>query len=76
MLHTVEELIKKINVMKDTAVLLHRERNRYSNITGQEYDKEHCKHLLDSIQQMALEIAKDKQGDEIRTEMEYKKDVV
>ena len=30
--------------------------------------------MLEQIQQMALEIAYDKEGDEIKTEMEYKND--
>ena len=73
MRHTVEDLIKKINVMKDLAIMLHRERNRYSDISDKTYDKEHCQHILDNIQQLALEIAKDREGDDIKTEMEYKK---
>jgi hypothetical protein len=73
MLHTVEDLIEKISVMHDMAILLHRERNKYSDISGQEYDKANCQHLLDKIQSMALEIAKDKQGTEILTRMEYKR---
>jgi uncharacterized protein (UPF0335 family) len=73
MRHSIEDLIEKINAMKDMAVLLHRERNRYSDISGQGYDKKACNHLLESIQAMALDIANDKQGDEILTDMEYKK---
>ena len=73
MLHTVEDLIEKISVMHDMAVLLHRERNKYSEISGQEYDQATCQHLLDKIQSMALEIAKDRQGTEILTRMEYKR---
>lgn len=73
MQHSVEDLIKKINAMKDMAVLLHRERNRYSDISGQEYDRNACRHLLENIQAMAADIANDKEGDEILTDMEYKK---
>ncbi len=73
MLHTLEDLIEKIKVMHDTAILLHRERTRFSEISGQTYNKEHCQHLLDSIQSLALEIAHDRQGTEILTRMEYKK---
>ena len=73
MLHTVEDLIEKISAMHDMAVLLHRERNKYSEISGREYNKPHCQHLLDKIQSMALEIAKDREGTEILTRMEYKK---
>jgi len=68
--HTVEQLIEKINVMKDKALELHRLRNRYSEMSGKTYDKIACNHVLDQIQQMALEIAYDKQGDDIKTDME------
>ncbi len=70
MQHTVEQLIEKINVMKDKALELHRLRNRYSEMSGKTYDKIACNHVLDQIQQMALEIAYDKQGDDIKTDME------
>ena len=73
MQHTVEDLIEKIDAMHSMAIKLHRERNKYSVISGLEYDKNHCQHLLDQIQQMAFEIAHDKNGDEILTRMEYKK---
>tara|TARA_A100001035_G_scaffold279133_1_gene279723 strand:- start:2666 stop:2890 length:225 start_codon:yes stop_codon:yes gene_type:complete len=68
--HTVEQLIEKINVMKDKALELHRLRNRYSEMSGKTYDKIACNHVLDQIQQLALEIAYDKQGDDIKTDME------
>ena len=70
MQHTFEQLIEKINVMKDKALELHRLRNRYSEMSGKTYDKIACNHVLDQIQQMALEIAYDKQGDDIKTDME------
>ncbi len=70
MQHTVEQLIEKINVMKDKALELHRLRNRYSEMSGKTYDKIACNHVLDQIQQLALEIAYDKQGDDIKTDME------
>lgn len=73
MLHTVEELIKRLDVMKDKAIQLHRMRNQYSDISGKEYDYQSCKALLDDIQSMARLIAEDTQGTEIKTEMEYKK---
>jgi hypothetical protein len=74
MLHTIEELIERLNVMKDKAIELHRVRNQYSEISGKEYDKVHCKALLDDIQSMAMLIANDREGDEILTEMdEWKK---
>tara|TARA_B100001287_G_scaffold273481_1_gene277005 strand:+ start:9201 stop:9431 length:231 start_codon:yes stop_codon:yes gene_type:complete len=73
MQHTIEQLIQKINAMHDKAVELHRIRNQYSELSGKSYDKITCNHILDGIQAMALEIAYDKEGDEIKTEMEYKK---
>ena len=73
MQHTVEQLIQKINAMHDKAIELHRLRNQYSELSDKSYDKDTCTHLLDGIQAMALEIAYDKEGDEIKTEMEYKK---
>jgi len=74
MLHTIEELIERLNVMKDKAIELHRIRNQYSELSGKEYDKEHAKAILDDIQSMARLIAEDTQGSEIRTSMdEWKK---
>jgi len=74
MLHTIEELIERLNVMKDKAIELHRVRNQYSEISGKEYDKAYAKNLLDDIQIMAKMIAEDREGDEIKTEMdEWKK---
>ena len=74
MLHTVEELIERLNVMKDKAIELHRVRNQYSEISGKEYDRAYAKNLLDDIQGMAKLIAEDREGDEIKTEMdEWKK---
>jgi|TARA_B100001093_G_scaffold498278_1_gene546219 hypothetical protein len=73
MLHTVEDLIRRIEVMKDKAILVHRLRNEFAEISNKDYDHETCKRLIDDIQTLALSIAVDKQGDEIKTEMEYKK---
>jgi len=73
MLHTVESLIDKIKVMHDKAILLHRLRNQYSEHADQTYDKAECQSLIDDIQYMAKLIANDTQGNEIKTEMEYKK---
>ena len=74
MLHTVEQLIERINVMKDKAIELHRLRNQFSELSGKEYDKIACNAILDDIQSMARLIAEDRQGDEIKTEMdEWKK---
>jgi hypothetical protein len=72
MQHSIEDLIKRINVMKDKAVQVHRLRNQYSDLTEKTYDKTLCNILLDDIQALALGIAYDKEGDEIITEMEYK----
>jgi hypothetical protein len=74
MLHTIEELIERLNVMKDKAIELHRIRNQYSEISGKEYDRAYAQALLDDIQGMARLIAEDREGTEIRTEMdEWKK---
>ena len=74
MLHTIEELIKRLGVMKDKAIELHRVRNQYSELSGKEYDKARAQELLDDIQGMALLIAQDREGNVIKTEMdEWKK---
>ena len=74
MLHTIEELIDRINVMKDKAIELHRVRNQYSELSGKEYNRKHAQELLDDIQTMALLIARDREGTEIKTDMdEWKK---
>ncbi len=70
MRHSIEDLIKRINVMKDKAILLHRVRNEFSEISYKQYDKVACQNLIDDIQTMALGIANDKEGDEIITEMD------
>ena len=76
MQHTVEDLIKRINAMKDKAVELHRVRNQYSELSGKEYDKVTCNELIDQIQFLALRIAMDKDGTEVKTEMdEWKKEI-
>ena len=73
MVHTIEDLIRRINVMHDKAIELHRVRNQYSDMSGKTYDKEACKHLVCDIQDLALGIAMDREGDEVKTEMEYNK---
>ena len=72
MQHSIEELIRRINAMHDLAVQAHRVRNEFSGISNKEYDKIQCRHLLKQVQSMAMGIAHDTQGDEIKTEMEYK----
>ena len=74
MLHTIEELIQRLDVMKDKAIELHRIRNQYSELSGKTYNKTIANALLDDIQSMAMLIANDREGDEIKTEMdEWKK---
>ena len=74
MQHTIEELIRRIDVMKDKAIQVHRLRNEFSDISYREYDHETCKHLISDIQSIAMGIANDRQGSEIKTEMdEWKK---
>ena len=74
MLHTIEELIHRINLMKDKAIMLHRVRNEFAEISYKEYDKATCDQLLADIQGIARGIANDTQGNEIKTEMdEWKK---
>lgn len=68
MQHTVEALIRKINVMVDKAIQIRTERIRYDTKGGDSYDKDLCNHLLSQVQQLAAEIANDRDGDEIKTE--------
>jgi hypothetical protein len=68
MQHTVEDLIRKINVMVDKAIQIRTERLRYDTRGGDPYDEDLCKHLLSQVQQLAAEIANDREGDEIKTE--------
>ena len=72
MQHSIEDLIRRINAMHDKAVLLHRVRNEFAEISYKEYDKVACQALIDDIQAMALSIANDKEGTDIITDMEYK----
>ena len=71
MQHSVEDLIRRINVMKDKAIQLHRLRNQFRNLTDEKYDHSACTALIEDIQGLALSIARDKDGCEIKTEMEY-----
>lgn len=73
MQHTIEDLIRRLDVMKNKAIQIHRLRNEFAEISGKEYDKATCNQLLADIQAMALTIAHDREGTEILTEMEYKK---
>ena len=75
MLHTIEELIERLSLMKDKAIELHRVRNQFSELSGKKYDKVLAQAILDDIQAMAKLIAEDRQGTEIRTKMdEWKND--
>jgi hypothetical protein len=71
--HTIEELIHRLEVMKNKAIELHRLRNQFSKLADKEYDHIKCQSILDDIQSMALLIAEDRGGTEIKTSMEYKK---
>ena len=71
MQHSVEDLIRRINVMKDKAIELHRLRNQFSNLTDKKYDHATCTVIIEDIQGLALSIAMDKDGNKIKTEMEY-----
>ena len=74
MLHTIEELIERLSLMKDKAIELHRVRNQFSELSGKKYDKVLAQAILDDIQAMAKLIAEDRQGTEIKTKMdEWKK---
>lgn len=72
MQHSIEDLLRRLEVMKDKAILLHRVRNEFSEISYKDYDKAACQNIIDDIQAMALSIANDKEGTDIITEMEYK----
>ena len=72
MQHSIEDLLRRLEVMKDKAILLHRVRNEFSEISYKDYDKVACQNIIDDIQAMALCIANDKEGTDIITEMEYK----
>tara|TARA_Y100000389_G_C17314156_1_gene439554 strand:+ start:319 stop:543 length:225 start_codon:yes stop_codon:yes gene_type:complete len=74
MLHSIEELIRRLEAMKDKAILLHRVRNEFSELSYKEFDKVACQNLIDDIQAMARGIANDTEGTDIITEMdEWKK---
>jgi|TARA_R110000744_G_scaffold188832_4_gene308087 hypothetical protein len=72
MQHTIEDLTRRINVMHDKSIELHRIRNKYSKLVDETYDHKKCQILIDDIQYMARLIAGDTGGDKILTEMEYK----
>ena len=75
MLHTIEDLIRRLETMKDMAIEIHRIRNQYNKISGIEYESYECQRILENIQSLALGIAKDtSENNIIKTEMdEWKK---
>tara|TARA_B100000242_G_C42888590_1_gene412256 strand:+ start:67 stop:294 length:228 start_codon:yes stop_codon:yes gene_type:complete len=60
---TVEELYEKISVLKEKALMLHRERYK----TSGNYDKTKCQYLVDDIQSMAKLIG----GTQVNLEAEF-----
>lgn len=66
--HSIEDLIKRINVMHDMACNLHKVRN-----AKPDYDATVCRNLLADIQSMALLIANDKHSDDIKSEIDPRK---
>lgn len=70
MQHSIEDLIKRIDAMKTKAIMVHRIRNEFSEQAEKTYDKATCNELIADIQALALGIAKDKEGNDIITEMD------
>ena len=60
---TVEEIYEKISVLKEKALMLHRERYK----TSGNYDKTKCQYLVDDIQSMAKLIG----GTQVNLEAEF-----
>jgi hypothetical protein len=70
MLHSVEELAARIDVIRDKAQMLVAVRTEFLDHPEKQYDADTCKILLDEIQSMALLIGKDRQGVEIMSDMD------
>lgn len=71
MLHTIDELLKKIQAMQDLAMLAHRE--KYKKAPGEEYNVIQVTHLVDQIQAMAGDIFNDKHiNPKLKLKMENK----
>lgn len=69
MLHTIEQLIERINLMHDKAAELHRVRN-----AKPDYDKTSCQNLLADIRSIAYLISQDKwDDDQIKTDIDPRK---
>ena len=62
MLHTVEQLIARINVMHDKAIELHRVRNEFSEISGKTYDHVRAKALVEEYTRTCLWNCKRQRG--------------
>ena len=69
MLHTIEQLIDRINLMHDKAAELHRVRN-----AKPDYDKTACHNILADIRSIAYLISQDKwEDDQIKTDIDPRK---
>ena len=52
MQHSIEDLIRRLNVMHEKAIMIHRLRNEFSEQAEKSYDKEKCKELLASMSEI------------------------
>ena len=68
--HSIDQLIQRIDAMRDLAVKANRVRNQYSGQSRKDYDHEACKHLLEQIQDLARGIVNDKVGDTVPVEFD------
>ena len=57
--HSIDQLIQRIDAMRDLAVKANRVRNQYSGQSRKDYDHDACKHLLEQIQDLARGIVND-----------------
>tara|TARA_B000000565_G_scaffold141146_1_gene106760 strand:+ start:4643 stop:4945 length:303 start_codon:yes stop_codon:yes gene_type:complete len=71
--HSIDQLIQRIDAMRDLAVKANRVRNQYSGQSRKDYDHDACKHLLEQIQDLARGIVNDKVGDTVPVEFDDKK---
>ena len=68
--HSIDQLIQRIDAMRDLAVKANRVRNQYSGQARKDYDHDACKHLLEQIQDLARGIVNDKVGDTVPVEFD------
>jgi|TARA_B000000532_G_scaffold19590_1_gene13545 hypothetical protein len=68
--HSIDQLIQRIDAMRDLAVKANRVRNQYSGQSRKDYDHDACKHLLEQIQDLARGIVNDKVGDTVPVEFD------